>query len=168
MGLPFGRLALPTTDLSASDFAAQLKLHGFAHLPQAGGFIDLQARAPSARPALAAVMAGRRLNRKATLAALFKARAARLQAAERAAKATAARERRAAKLAPVALPRPRATLSGAAAIAALADDFLVITTRDGAVTLPDLLRLGWPKATVIELVDSARALAYARQGGNAA
>ncbi len=157
---------MPRKDLSAADFNAQLAANSFAEIRR-GQFVDLRdPRKP--RQLTDAVTRGYRMSRKDTLAALLKARAERLATAAAAAAAQLERERVAAAIAPVALPPARAELAEEAAIATMADDFVVLASRNEGVTLPDLLRLGWRKDQIFELVDTARNVAYARQGGNAA
>lgn len=152
-------------DLSPSDFALQLKLHGFLHLRGEGRFADIRAKGcPRTEP----VMRGRRIDRQATLDALVAARKARQDAAAAAEALQIERERTAETIAPTALPPARATLDGAAAIAQLADDFITITTRNEGAALPDLMRMGWRKSQVFEHADAARSLAYSRQNGAAA
>lgn len=149
-------------DLSAADFALQLKLHGFLHLRAEGRFADVRAKGcPRTEP----ILHGRRIDRQRTLAALLRDRKARQDAAAAAEALQIERERTAETIAPTALPAARASLEGAAAIAQLADDFITITTRNEGVALPDLLRMGWRKSQVFEHTDAARSLAYARQNG---
>jgi hypothetical protein len=149
-------------DLSAADFALQLKLHGFMHLRAEGRFADVRAKGcPRTEP----VMRGKRLNRQATLDALIRDRAARKDAAAAAEAVQIERERVAETIAPRALPAARASLEGAAAIAQLADDFITITTRSEGAALPDLVRMGWRKSQVYAWLEPARTLAYARQNG---
>lgn len=112
-------------------------------------------------------MRGKRLNRQATLDALKADRKARQDAAKAAEALQIERERIAERIAPTALPAPRASLEGAAAIAQLADDFIIIATRSEGAALPDLLRMGWRKSQVFEHTDAARSLAYSRQNGAA-
>ncbi|WP_456622173.1 phospholipase [Bradyrhizobium sp. P5_C12] len=153
------------TDLSAADFALQLKLHGFMHLRAEGRFADVRAKGcPRTEP----VMRGRRLNRQETLDALLKDRKGRQEAAAAAEAVQIERERVAETIAPRALPAARAGLEGAAAIAQLADDFIVISTRSEGAALPDLVRMGWRKSQIFEHADAARTLAYSRQNGAAA
>ncbi|EJN15725.1 hypothetical protein PMI42_00743 [Bradyrhizobium sp. YR681] len=152
------------TDLSAADFAFQLKLHGFMHLRAEGRFADVRAKGcPRTEP----VMRGKRLNRQATLDALIRDRNARKDAAAAAEAVQIERERIAETIAPRALPAARASLEGADAIAQLADDFITITTRSEGVALPDLVRMGWRKSQVYAWLEAARTLAYARQNGAA-
>lgn len=151
-------------DLSAADFALQLKLHGFLHLRAEGRFADVRAKGcPRTEP----VMRGKRLNRQATLDALIAARKARQDAAAAAEAIQIERERVAETIAPRALPSARGSLVGADAIAQLADDFIVISTRSEGAALPDLVRMGWRKSQVFEHADAARMLAYSRQNGSA-
>lgn len=150
------------TDLSAADFALQLRLHGFMQLRAEGRFADVRAKGcPRTEP----VMRGKRLNRQATLDALLTDRKARQDAAAAAEAVQIERERIAALIAPAALPAARASLEGAAAIAQLADDFIVLTTRSDGAALPDLMRMGWRKSQIFEHTDAARSLAYSRQNG---
>lgn len=152
------------TDLSAADFVLQLRLHGFMHLRAEGRFADVRAKGcPRTEP----VMRGRRLDRQATLDALQRDRKARQDAAAAAEAVQIERERIAALIAPAALPAARAGLEGAAAIAQLADDFIVLTTRSDGAALPDLMRMGWRKSQIFEHTDAARSLAYSRQNGAA-
>lgn len=159
------RRSTKPTDLSAADFALQLKLHGFLHLRAEARFADVRAKGC---PRTEAVMRGKRLDRQATLDALLAARKARQDAAEAAEALQIERERVAETIAPRALPAARAGLEGAAAIAQLADDFIVISTRSDGADLHDLVRMGWRKSQVFEHADAARTLAYARQNGAAA
>lgn len=153
-----------SNDLSAADFALQLRLHGFMQLRAEGRFADVRAKScPRTEP----VMRGKRLDRQATLDALLKDRKARQDAAAAAEAAQIERERIAALIAPPALPAARASLKGAAAIAQLADDFIVLTTRSDGAALPDLMRMGWRKSQIFEHTDAARSLAYSRQNGAA-
>ena len=155
------RITVPA-DLSAADFALQLKLHGFLHLRAEGRFADVRAKGcPRTEP----VMRGKRLNRQATLHSLLKARKARQDAAAAQEAAQAERERVAGLIAPLAIPGARAGLEGPAAIAQLADDFITITTRNEGAALPDLMRMGWRKSQIFEHADAARTLAYSRQNG---
>lgn len=151
-------------DLSASDFALQLKLHGFLHIRAEGRFADVRAKGC---PRTETVMRGKRIDRQGTLDALMRDRKARQDAAAAAEALQIERERIAETIAPAALPAARASLEGAAAIAQLADDFITITTRNEGAALPDLLRMGWRKSQVFEHTDAARNLAYARQNGAA-
>lgn len=152
-------------DLSAPEFRAELKRLGFLRLSLQGSFCDIRAKnCPRTMP----VMAGRRVNRRATLEALLADRRSRQAASDVAEAAQAERERIAATIAPVALTPPRDGLQGAAAIAALADDFIVLTTRSESAAFPELMRLGWRKTQLFEHADAARALAAQRQGGLAA
>lgn len=151
-------------DLSAADFALQLKLHGFLHLRAEGRFADVRAKGC---PRTDAVMRGKRLDRQGTLDALLRDRKVRQDAAAAAEALQIERERVAETIAPTALPAARASLEGAAAIAQLADDFITITTRNEGAALPDLLRMGWRKSQVFEHTDAARNLAYSRQNGAA-
>lgn len=150
------------TDLTAKDFDQQLKLHGFFHVRAERRFADLRAKGC---PRTDAVMRGKRLDRQGTLDALLAARKARQDALAAAEAAQAERERVAALIAPKALPAARASLEGAAAIAQLAEDFIIITTRNEGATLPDLIRMGWRKSQLFEHGDAARNIAYARQEG---
>lgn len=153
------------TDLTAAAFDQQLKLHGFFHIRAEGRFADARAKGcPRTEP----VMRGKRLDRQATLDALIAARTARAEALAAAEAVQIERERVAGLIAPVALPAARGALEGAAAIAQLADDFIVIATRSEGAALPDLMRMGWRKSQVFELLDAARSLAYSRQNGAAA
>jgi hypothetical protein len=150
------------TDLTASAFDQQLKLHGFFHIRAEGRFADARAKGcPRTEP----VLRGKRIDRKATLDALIAARKGRQDALATAEAAQIERERVAALIAPRALPAARAGLDGAEAIAQLADDFIVLTTRSEGAALPDLLRMGWRKSQVFEHADAARALAAERQNG---
>ncbi|MFK4622535.1 hypothetical protein ABIF50_005841 [Bradyrhizobium diazoefficiens] len=151
-------------DLTAAAFDQQLKLHGFFHIRAEGRFADVRAKGcPRTEP----VMRGKRLNRQATLDALLTDRKARQDAAAAADAVQIERERIAALIAPAALPAARAGLEGAAAIAQLADDFIVLTTRSDGAALPDLMRMGWRKSQIFEHTDAARSLAYSRQNGAA-
>ncbi|WP_262048631.1 phospholipase [Bradyrhizobium sp. Bra78] len=153
------------TDLSAAAFDQQLKLLGFFQIRAEGRFADVRAKGcPRTEP----VMRGKRLDRQATLNALLAARKSRQDAASAAEAAQVERERIAAQIAPAALPAARAALEGPAAIAQLADDFIVISTRSEGAALPDLVRMGWRKSQIFEHADAARALAYSRQNGAAA
>lgn len=157
----------PRADLSAADFAHQLKLHHFADMR--GEYLDLGG--PYGQPRggrIAPVMAGRRVHRKATLAALLKSRAERVAVAEAETARKAEQERIAGLIAPVAVPPPRADLADELAIATLADDLVNLAARGDSPTLPDLLRIGWRRDQVFQHIDTARNVAYARQGGNAA
>ncbi|QDP20696.1 phospholipase [Bradyrhizobium cosmicum] len=152
------------TDLTATAFDQQLKLHGFFHIRAEGRFADVRAKGcPRTEP----VMRGKRIDRQATLAALLAARNARAEAAAATEAVQIERERVASLIAPVAMPPARASLDGAEAIAQLADDFIVLTTRSDGAALPDLLRMGWRKSQVFEHTDAARNLAYSRQNGAA-
>ncbi|MBW7966770.1 phospholipase [Bradyrhizobium sp. BR 10261] len=152
-------------DLSATDFALQLKLHGFLHLRAEGRFADVRAKGcPRTDP----ILRGKRIDRQATLDALLRDRKARQDAAAAAEGLQIERERVAARIAPQALPAARAGLEGSAAIAQLADDFITITTRAEGASIPDLVRMGWRKSQIFEHADAARALAAERQNGVAA
>lgn len=154
-----------SNDLSAREFRLELKRHGFLWLSLERQFSDIRARGcPRTEP----VMRGARIDRRASLAALFADREARRLAAERAAAEKAEREAVAARLAPQSVPPARDTLAGADAIAQLADDFLLITTRQEGVTTADLVRLGWQRPQIVEHLEAARSLAYSRQDGVAA
>lgn len=159
------RRTSPATDLTASEFDAQLRLHGFFRLPAEGKFADVRSKGC---PRTAPVMRGKRINRQATLNALLAARKARQDAAAAHEAAQAERERVAGLIAPQAIPGARAGLEGPAAIAQLADDFITITTRNEGAALPDLVRMGWRKSQIFEHADAARTLAYSRQNGAAA
>ncbi|MCW2086694.1 UNVERIFIED_ORG: hypothetical protein M2193_008869 [Bradyrhizobium japonicum] len=152
-------------DLSAAAFDQQLKLHGFFQIRAERRFADVRAKGcPRTEP----VMRGKRLDRQATLDALLRDRKARQDAAAAAEAVQIERERIAAMIAPPALPAARASLEGAAAIAQLADDFIVLTTRSDGAALPDLMRMGWRKSQIFEHTEAARSLAYSRQNGAAA
>ncbi len=159
-------------DLSAKEFKAALQLNHFHHDRLSNRFIDTTSGNWSERPFLhvyAGVRDARgRLKRQETLDKLLSERGDRhaLMAAAEAERTEHARL--AAAIAPVALPPARDALTGPAAIAALADDIIAISTRSEGAALPDLLRLGWRKSQVFEHADAARALAYSRQGGVAA
>ncbi|WP_225149600.1 phospholipase [Bradyrhizobium sp. BRP23] len=159
------RRTSPPADLTASEFDAQLRLHGFFRLPAEGQFADVRLKGC---PRTGPVMRGKRINRQATMSALLAARKARQDAAAAQEAAQAERERVAGLIAPQAIPGARAGLEGPAAIAQLADDFITITTRNEGAALPDLVRMGWRKSQIFEHADAARALAYSRQNGAAA
>lgn len=159
-------------DLSAAEFKRELKTHGFLKLSLEGTFSDIRARGcPPIEPVMRARgngKPGKRLDRRATLAALHAARAARDALA---AASAAERERQAqiaASIAPIAMPAPRDGLEGSAAIAQLADDLVVSHTRNEGVTSADLTRMGWRRRQLDELLEPARSLAYSRQNGVAA
>lgn len=156
---------MSSTDLSAADFALQLKLYGFLHLRTEDRFADVRAKGC---PRTAPVMRGKRINRQGTLDALLAARKARQDAVAAQEAAQAERERMAGLIAPQAMPGARAGLEGPAAIAQLADDFITITTRNEGAALSDLMRMGWRKSQIFEHADAARTLAYSRQNGVAA
>jgi hypothetical protein len=151
--------------MSAAAFDQQLKLHGFFHIRAENRFADVRARGC---PRTEAVMRGSRIDRQATLDALQRDRKARQDAAAAAEAVQIERERVAGLIAPVALPAARAGLEGAEAIAQLADDFIVLTTRSDGAAFPDLMRMGWRKSQLFEHADAARNLAYSRQNGAAA
>ncbi|MGX0963193.1 hypothetical protein AB7M63_003642 [Bradyrhizobium japonicum] len=156
---------LRKTDLSAADFALQLKLHGFIQLRAEGRFADVRAKGcPRTEP----IMRGKRINRQATLDALLGDRKARQDAAAAAEAIQIERECVAALIAPPVLPAARTTLEGAPAIAQLATDLIDITTTSEGAALVDLVRKGWRRSQVFEHIDAARTLAYARQDGAAA
>lgn len=155
-------------DLFKADYEASLARNGFHFDKRIGRFFDLWAAGvPKALIPPVRTSRGHILRRE-TIAALLKARAdqdAKLAAAEA---LRAEQERVAASIAPRCLPPPRGALNGAEAVAALADDFITITTRDDGAAVNDLMRLGWRKTQIFQHADAARALAYSRQGGNAA
>jgi hypothetical protein len=148
-------------DLSPKQFRDALLDHGFAFLGRATDlFIDI--RHPK-RGTLKAVKAGGKILRRETFAALL---AARTTAEIEKAQAIAERariERVAGAIAPTALPPCRADLTDAAAIAQLADDFIVSATRAEGVAWGDLIRMGWNAEQLKTHADAARAVADRRQ-----
>lgn len=153
------------SDLKAADFRRQLAAAGFTFLPLTAQFIDSHHRSA---PRVAAVMRGKTIDRRATLATLHAARETHLARQAQAAAEMQQREAIAAKIAPVAMPAPRGTLIGGEAIAQLADDLVVANTRNEGVTAADLVRIGWRRSQIDEHLEPARALAYSRQNGVAA
>lgn len=152
-------------DLSATAFRRALRDAGFTFLPLTAEFLDARHRGA---PRVPAVRRGRAIDRRATLAALEAAREFFMARQAAVAAERERRERIAATLAPHVLAAPRGTLDGSAAIAQLADDLLVVNTRQDGVTAADLLRIGWRRAQLAEHLEPARSLAYARQNGVAA
>lgn len=159
-------------DLSAAEFKRELKTHGFLKLSLEGTFSDSRARGcPRTAPVMRALgngKQGRRIDRRATLAALHADRAARQAQAAATAEILERQAQLAATLAPVAMPAPRDGLEGSAAIAQLADDLVTAHTRAEGVTSADLTRMGWRRRQIDELLEPARSLAYSRQNGVAA
>lgn len=149
-------------DLSAAEFNRQIKLQGFAAVGATGGFIDLTRKGEQLQR-LEGVREGRGLKRRETLAALLAGRAKRKAADARVDRARAKRERIAAAIAPVAVSPVREGLSGPAAIAQLAEDFVVQSTRSEGVVFSDLLLMGWNAEQIREHEQAARLLAYRRQ-----
>lgn len=78
------------TDLTATAFDQQLKLHGFFHIRAEGRFADVRAKGC---PRTEAIMRGKRLDRQATLDALLRDRKARQDAAAAAEAVQIERER---------------------------------------------------------------------------
>lgn len=147
-------------DLSAAEFRRQLAQQGFSFLPLSVEFVDRWNRGG---PRIAAIKRGRGIDRRATLEALQAARAA-AQAREAAVEAKRAeRERTAAAIAPHVLPPCRADLDGAAAIAQLADDFLIGTTLAEGISFKSLIYKGWRAAQLRAYADEARSVADRRQ-----
>lgn len=154
-----------TGDISPAKFRQALKANGFVYHTLSRTYSDVRVRGAAA---VTSVMRGRRVDRRATLGALFAARAAREAEIALDAAARAEQRRLAATIAPLALPPPRDRLEGSAAIAQLADDLVVITTRSDAVTYTDLRRIGWLPSQIDAHAEAARSLAYFRQNGAAA
>jgi hypothetical protein len=153
-----------TSELTPTEFKAALRTNGFAALPGSRDFLDVQAKGQLVRiPGV--IDARRRLQRRETLAALLAARIRRRAQEARDAARKAAQSDLAASLAPVCLPPPRGGLDGANAIHQLADDFIVMSTRNDGADMYGLLRLGWSRAQLTEYGDDARALADVRQNG---
>lgn len=150
-----------TADLSPKEFRDAVIDNGFAWLGRSTDrFIDI--RHPR-RGTLKAVTAGGKILRRETFAALLTARTTAeiekaLAAAER-----ARVERIAASIAPTALPPCRADLTDAAAIAQLADDFIVNSTRAEGVAWGDLIQMGWNAEQLKAHAPAARAVADRRQ-----
>lgn len=151
-----------STDMSLDQFRREMKLKRIGYLANVNRFIDLEHRRAK-RLILPVTDDHGRLLRAASLQSVLAARAA--YEAELAA-ADAKRESEvalAAKLAPAAVASPRADLTGAAAIAQLADDFIVQATRSDGVAIADLVRMGWSRAQLDAHADAARIVADRRQ-----
>jgi hypothetical protein len=161
------RRADPTTptskdDISKTDFAHQQRLHSFAYLPDEDRFLDLR-HSLAGRRIVALRDAKGRLLREASIQSCLAARAAwEAELAEQ----HAAEQRKLAlaeTLAPSALPPCRADLDGPAAIAQLAEDFIVETTRNEGAAFTGLLRMGWQAAQLKRHAEAARIVAQRRQ-----
>lgn len=148
-------------DLTHREFRETLIDNGFAWLGRSiNKVIDLH---HPRRGALDAVLSGKQIDRRATLAALLAARKA---AQDEQAHADAERARVvafAATIAPTALPPCRADLTDEAAVAQLADDFVLGTTSADGITFGALIRKGWSASQLRRHADAARALADRRQ-----
>lgn len=158
----------PRPDLDPREFRNALNEHGFAYLGRTvDRFVDI--RFPKAGRYFEPVRdARKRTLRRETLESLMKARrSAEAEAAQIAAEA-ARKQAIAAAIAPVAHPPCRASLTDAAAIAQLADDFMIQSTRAEGVVRGDLILMGWQPAQLEAHADAARTLAYRRQEGVAA
>lgn len=152
-----------TPDLSPIEFRHALLDHGFAYL---GAAVDLYVdlRFPKPGHYLASVRdSRRRILRRETLDALLADRAT-SETAKKAADAVRMRQEKiAATIAPVALPPIRANLADAAAVAQLADDFVMQSTRSDGVVFADLKLMGWRDEQIRQHSPAARILAYRRQ-----
>jgi len=154
-------------DISPIEFRHSLADHGFAFIRPVNGYVDIYHPVPG-RYVPPVTDARGRVCYQATLDLLFATRKA-----DEAVKARAAEEARrqaaiADAVAPKALPVARATLQGPQAIAQLADDFVVASTRSEGVVKADLLLLGWTGEQIEAHAPAARLLAYRRQEGIAA
>lgn len=153
------------TDLSPHAFRQAVAELGFAYL---GGsvdtFVDLKFR-KHGRYVDAVRGPRRRMRHQATLDALTAARSKAERERQAIDAARAKQAATAALLAPVAMPRDRASLSDAAAIHQLADDFRVMATRGDGVTFADLMLAGWTAEQINAHGEAARRLGYARENG---
>ncbi|MDP1866963.1 MAG: phospholipase [Bradyrhizobium sp.] len=155
-------------DIDPREFRNALNENGFAYLGRTvDKFVDI--RFPKAGRYFEPVKdARKRTLRRETLARLMAARhSAETEAAQTAAEA-ARKQAVAAAIAPAAHPPCRASLTDAAAIAQLADDFVLQSTRAEGVVRFDLILLGWQPSQLDAHADAARMLAYQRQEGVAA
>jgi|GEM_PF-3367181 len=152
-----------STDLSPRDFRNALIDHGFAFLGRSlDRYVDIRHRKVGRY--LDAVLDGRgRIRRRETLQALLAARKG-FEAEEAAALAKSLRQAGiAAAIAPVALTPCRADLSEEAAIAQLADDFLLGVTASEHITFASLLQKGWRPEQLKQYGPAARIVADRRQ-----
>lgn len=147
-------------DLSARDFHAALQRHCFARLGNSERYIDLLHGGASILPVRD--RNNRHLQRQATLDRMLAARREVEAQLARDAAERARMEAVASRIAPTAVPVCRADLTDEAAIAQLADDFLLRTTVADGVRFVELLQMGWSAAQLRKFGDQARALADRR------
>jgi hypothetical protein len=144
--------------MHVAEFRAALAKEGFTFLKQSGRFVDNRNRYPF-RNLLPVTDGRRRVRRIETLAALKAWRGE--HEAGLAARAALEQQRiaLAQRLAPQSMPGCRADLTDAAAIAQLADDFLIRAAGFGDVDFKALIQMGWSAAQLREHGDAARAVA---------
>lgn len=150
-----------TSDITARDFRDALRQHGFVEHALIDRFSD--SRNPKAGTVKPVRTAKGKLKRRLTLDRLLTARQA-AEAEQAAARADQQRrEQTAASIAPHVLPPCRADLTGPAAIAQLADDFVLALTTSEGITHQALIQKGWRSAQLAEHAEAARTLADRRQ-----
>jgi hypothetical protein len=147
-----------TPDLTPKEFRDALIDHGFAYLTPTGRYVDIRQRQPGRYLDPVKDERGRMLRRQ-TLAALLKARSDADAAQALIRQANARRQAIAAKIAPHVLVPCRADLTGTAAIAQLADDYLTRFASAGHVQFLDLIQMGWSASQLKAHADDARAVA---------
>lgn len=165
--MPRAKSPARPADLSLIEFRHALVDNGFAWIRPSNVFVDILFPRAGRYTSPVTDKRGHTL-RQATLDRLFADREL-----ARAEKAEAAAESRrqaaiAETIAPRAAPIARATLQGPAAVAQLADDFIVAATRNEGVVKADLILMGWLPSQLGEHAEAARQLAYRRQEGVAA
>jgi hypothetical protein len=160
------RRAKANPDINARQFRATCHDEGFAWL---GGtvqkFVDLRFRV-FGRYILPVRNARGQILHAETLTALRASRAASEQEREQAAAEAARKVALAARLAPQAMPKPRAGLTEAEAIAVMADDLRHANARESGVKRSDMLLLGWTRAQLDQYGDLARQTAYQLEGAH--
>lgn len=154
-------------DISLIEFRHALVDQGFCWLTPIGQYIDIRHPRPGRYLAPVTDTRGRILRQK-TLDALLAWRTEAEAEKARDTREAARRQAIAEAIAPCALPVARSSLQGAEAVAQLADDFIVASTRADGVVKADLLRMGWLAEQLREHAETARAVAYRRQEGVAA
>lgn len=149
--------------LSADDFALLLKVNGFTQL-RSGDVLDLRAGRSSLTPdRMRPILHGRQTDRQATFDAMIRLRAARDAEQETRTAALLECERIAAAIAPQVLAPCRADLAGPAAVAQLANDFILHTTRSEGAAWSDMISMGWRPEQLREHADAARIVAQRHQ-----
>lgn len=154
------------SDLSPVEFRNALVDNGFAYLGRSvDRYVDIRHRRPG-RYLEPVKNAKKRILRRETFAALLAWRAE-AEAEKAAAMAVAVRHAAVASaIAPRAAPVARASLTDpAAAVAQLADDFVIHSTRAEGVVRGDLILIGWLPAQLDDHAEAARLLAYRKQEG---